>query len=278
MQTRTVTANGLDFEILEAGAEHDNKLLLVHGFTGAKEDFDDHIDALAARGWHVVAPDHRGHGRSAKPAGEDSYSMSLMADDMLALADALGWREFVLLGHSMGGMVAQIMTTKLGPDRLRGLVLMDTSPVAPDGLDADAIKAGQALVRERGLEFLVEMSKQPGPLDSPAHQRVLATRPGYAERGEVKMRNISTDMWCAIVGEIVDQSDRCEALGNVAAPALVIVGEQDKPFLDHSERMADTLPNGRLVVIPDAGHSPQFEAPDAWFATLTAFLDGVASR
>ena len=278
MQTRTINANGLDFEILEAGTEHDNKLLLVHGFTGAKEDFEDHIDALAARGWHVVAPDHRGHGHSAKPAGEASYTMSLMADDMVAIVDALGWRDFVLLGHSMGGMVAQILVANLDANRLRGLVLMDTSPVAPHGLDADAIKAGQSVVRDQGIDFLIELSKQPGPLDTPAHQRVLATRAGYAARNEAKMRNISSDMWCAIVGEIVDQPDRCERLRDVAAPALVIVGEQDKPFLDESERMANTLPNGRLVVIPDAGHSPQFEAPDAWFAVLTAFLDGVAAR
>ena len=277
MQTRTVTASGLDFEILEAGADHDGKLLLVHGFTGAKEDFADHIDDLAQRGWHVVAPDHRGHGHSAKPAGEDSYSMSLMAGDMIGIADALGWREFVLLGHSMGGMVAQIMATQLG-DRLQALVLMDTSPVCPDGLDPDAIAIGKTLVRERGMDFLLELQQQSGPLDTAAHQRVLATRPGYAEQGVEKMRNVSPEMWCAIVTEIVEQPDRCESLRDVTAPALVIVGDEDRPFLDHSERMAKTLPNGRLVVIPDAGHSPQFENPDAWSATLAGFLDEVRAR
>src|SRR5438105_8162906 len=111
MITRRIEAGGLSFELLEAGAGQTDRLLLVHGFTGAKEDFVDHIDALAARGWHVVAPDHRGHGASDKPTGEDSYSFSIMADDMMALTDALGWDSFVLLGHSMGGMVAQVMVT-----------------------------------------------------------------------------------------------------------------------------------------------------------------------
>ncbi len=55
MQTRRITANGLELELLEAGEGSHDRLLLVHGFTGAKEDFDDHIDALASRGWHVVA-------------------------------------------------------------------------------------------------------------------------------------------------------------------------------------------------------------------------------
>jgi pimeloyl-ACP methyl ester carboxylesterase len=272
MNTRRIAANELEFEIIEAGESNADKVLLVHGFTGSKEDFDDHLDALAGRGWHAVAADHRGHGQSAKPEGEHSYSMSLMADDMLALVDALGWDGFVLLGHSMGGMVAQIMATQLG-DRLRGLVLMDTSPVCPDGLDPQAIEIGKTLVRERGLDFLVELQQQRGPLDTPAHQRVLATRADYAARGDYKIRNVSPDMWCAVVTEIIDQPDRCDALREVDVPALVIVGEQDTPFMPHSERMAKTLPQGRLAVIPDAGHSPQFESPDAWWSALTTFLD-----
>jgi pimeloyl-ACP methyl ester carboxylesterase len=275
MDTRRIGANGLEFEILEAGGDQPRKLLLVHGFTGRKEDFEDHVDTLAGEGWHVVAADHRGHGQSSKPAGEESYSMSLMADDMIGLIDALGWDEFVLLGHSMGGMVAQIMAPQLGR-RLRGLVLMDTSPVCPDGLDPQAIEVGKKMVREQGLPFLIELSKQSGPLDTPAHQRVLATRPGYAERGEQNIRCVSPEMWCAIVTEIIDQPDRCESLRDVTAPALVIVGDQDTPFIPHSERMAKTLPNARLAVIPDAGHSPQFEAPEDWYAALSNFLHEVS--
>ena len=55
-------------------------------------------------------------------------------------------------------------------------------------------------------------------------------------------------------------------------PVLVIVGEQDAPFLGSSQRLAKAIPGARLVVIPDAGHSPQFENPDAWWQALSAFL------
>ena len=277
MNARTIVANGLEFGAVEAGKDHDDKLLLVHGFTGAKEDFEDHVDALAATGWHVVAADHRGHGASAKPGGEHSYSMSLMAADMAAIVDVLGWNQFVLLGHSMGGMVAQHMATAL-TDRLRGLILMDTSPVCPDGLDADEIALGRDVVRQGGLDLLIELqAEREGPLTTPAHERLVATRPGYKERGDDNTRQCSPDMWCAIVTEIVDQPDRLEALRDVDVPALVIVGEQDTPFLAHSERMAKTLPQGKLVVIADAGHSPQFEAPDEWFEVLATFLSKVKS-
>jgi pimeloyl-ACP methyl ester carboxylesterase len=276
VNTRCIQANGLDFELLEAGAGAPNRLLLVHGFTGNKEDFEDHIDALAERGWHVVAPDHRGHGASSKPEGESNYAMALMATDMVAVADGLGWDRFVLLGHSMGGMVAQYMATAVG-DRLVGLVLMDTSPCCPDGLDTDTVLAGREVVRVSGLEPLIELLADGGPLNTPAHERLCETRPGYRERGADNTRKCSPDMWCAIVTEIIEQPDRLDALAAVDVPALVIVGDQDIPFLPHSERMAKTLPDAELAVIPDAGHSPQFEAPDAWFTALTDFLDKVTA-
>jgi pimeloyl-ACP methyl ester carboxylesterase len=61
----------------------------------------------------------------------------------------------------------------------------------------------------------------------------------------------------------------------VAVPVLVIVGEQDQPFIGHSERMAKAIPAARLAVIPDAGHSPQFENTEAWWDALTSFLQEV---
>jgi pimeloyl-ACP methyl ester carboxylesterase len=56
----------------------------------------------------------------------------------------------------------------------------------------------------------------------------------------------------------------------------VIVGEHDEPFLSHSQRMAKAIPTARLVVIPDAGHSPQFENTEAWWDALTSFLQEVS--
>src|ERR1700736_2823200 len=105
-------------------------LLLTHGFCGAKEDFTGYLELLAVLGWHTVAPDLRGHGASSAPEGQTSYSLDVFSRDLQALADALGWSTFVLLGHSMGGMVAQVLALD-APQRLAGLVLMDTSPASP---------------------------------------------------------------------------------------------------------------------------------------------------
>jgi pimeloyl-ACP methyl ester carboxylesterase len=282
---RIALATGVELEVLEAGegAGGDRRLLLVHGFTGAKEDFADHLDRWTAHGWHVVAPDLRGHGASAAPAGTDGYTLKAFASDVVALVDALGWSgaPIVLLGHSMGGMIAQLAALELGPSRLTGLVLMDTSHGPIGGIDVELVALGKSLVAEGGMRALVEATReQDGALDTEANKRVLATRPGYREFGEAKSLACSPDMWIGVVDEVLaTQADRladlAAALGDV--PTLVIVGEQDSPFVPHAERMAASMGRARLVVIPDAGHSPQFENPDAWFEALSGFLAEVGA-
>jgi pimeloyl-ACP methyl ester carboxylesterase len=269
--------NGPTLSILEA-VGGDRALLLVHGFTGAKEDFADHLDELAGLGWHVVAPDLRGHGDSEAPAGADSYSLKTFAGDVLGLADALGWDRFTLLGHSMGGMVAQVAALE-APGRLDGLVLMDTSHGPVGGIDADLIALGKAVVADGGMAALVEAQKGvEGALETEANQRVTRERAGYAEFGERKTLAASGDMWLGMIDEIVStQSDRltdlAAALHDGAVPVLVIVGEQDSPFVPHARRMAEAIPGALLEVVADAGHSPQFENPDAYVRALRGFLE-----
>ena len=255
-------------------------LLCVHGWPAAKEDFADHLDELAAAGtgWHVVALDQRGHGASDAPLGVESYSLQTFAADALALADALGWATFVLLGHSMGGMVAQVAALE-APARLEGLILMDTSHGPVGGIDPDLVALGKTVVADGGMAALVEAQRDiEGVLDTPAHERVLATRPGYAEFGESKTRAASPEMWLQMIDEIVStQADRLSDLSSSAAlasvPVLLIYGEQDAPFVPHGERLAAAFPHARLELVPDAGHSPQFENPDAYLRLVAGFLE-----
>ncbi|MEJ7585815.1 MAG: alpha/beta hydrolase [Acidimicrobiales bacterium] len=247
-------------------------LLLLHGFTGAKEDFTDWLDALSDCGWHAVAPDLRGHGDSHQPEGESEYSLATFAADALALADDLGWDRFVLVGHSMGGMIAQHLALA-EPDRLMGLVLMDTGHGAVEGVDPDLVALGIEVARTQGLDVIADLSAdRESPLATEADRRVRAERPGYAEFGDRKFRACSAAMYAAMAIELFEQPDRLAALSALAVPTLVIVGEQDEPFIGPSQRMASAIPGARLATVADAGHSPQFEAPDAWWEALDAFL------
>lgn len=270
MEVRRIDIGPVELSVAEEGAGG-APLLLLHGFTGAKEDFVDSFGALADHGWHAVAPDHRGHGDSAQPADESAYSLQQLADDALALADRLGWERFVLLGHSMGGMVAQLMALS-APERLDALVLMDTGP-APVQVDRALRDLGVEIARTSGMVALAEaMAQRASPLTTPADLRVRAERPGYVEWNDAKLRACSPAMYAALAHEMLEQADRLPRLAGLQVPTLVIVGEQDQAFLAQSQAMASAIPGARLEVIADAGHSPQFEAPDAWWKALSGFL------
>ncbi len=107
-------------------------------------------------------------------------------------------------------------------------------------------------------------------LGSPAYQRVAAERPGFVEYAEAKWATLSPVMWATLAVALTTQPDELAALATVSVPALVLVGEQDLAFLEASREIAAAVPGAQLVVIPDAGHSPQFENPTAWRARARA--------
>lgn len=276
MTERQIDLGDVCLSVAEAGSGQ-RPMLLVHGFTGAKEDFTPWLDQLAAAGWHAVAPDLRGHGASSKPQAESAYSFELLADDALRLADALGWERFVLLGHSMGGMVAQFMA-RTAPSRLTGLILMDTAPGPLGHLNLDLVNLAADIARDQGMAALAKViAQEQGPLRSPAHRRLLDERPGYAEFCERKFLATSSALYAAMAPEFVTTPDRLDDLRRLPAslPVLVIAGEQDDGFLRPSRQIAAAIPHSRLEIIADAGHSPQFENTDAWWKALTGYLTGL---
>ena len=271
MEKRTIDCGEVGLAVLEAG-EGGRPLLLVHGFGGAKEDFADEVDRFAAQGRWVVAPDHRGHGESSQPDEESAYGLATYAEDMFRLADELGWERFDLLGHSMGGMVAQLMVLDR-PERVDRLVLMDTCHGMIEGIDPEIVLLGVELARTEGLKVIQDVLKlAEKPEDKVAHLRICAERPGYAEWSDSKMLACSPAMYAAMLGEFVSMKDRLDDLESVTHPTLVVVGELDRDFVGPSRRMAERIPGAELVVIEAAGHSPQFEGTGAWRAALDRFL------
>lgn len=280
--TRRVAAGPIELCVAEAGAGG-RPLLLVHGLNGAKEDFAAHLPALAAAGWHAVAPDLRGHGASDAPDSEKDYSLEILAGDLLALAGALGWARFALLGHSMGGMIAQVAALS-APERLAALVLMDTG-AGPVEVDRSLALGSVELVRSSGMSALAEaIAALPGgsPLDTDASQRVRRARPSplggddpvasWEAFGNAKLKAASPVMYAAMVPAMIDQPDRLPALAGLAVPTLVVVGEEDSLFLAASRRLAAAIPGAGLRVLAGAGHNPQHETPAEWEQAVLGFL------
>lgn len=277
MNTRIVSVGDVELEIVEAGAGG-RPLLLVHGFGGSKEDFTHYLPRLGALGWHAVSPDLRGHGGSSRPADEAAYSLGIAADDLVGLMDALGWRDAVVLGHSMGGMVVQVFAVA-NPERVAALVLMDTSHHMPAGVDADTVAAGQQAVRDGGTALLVEIGKkstEPGVLDTRPYIEMCERDPAYKAWSDHKTLTFEDAAWIGFVGDMVGHPDRLDSLRSLTMPTLVILGAEDLPFEQQCKAIADAIPNARLAVIDGGGHSPQFESPEAWWAVMREFLASVS--
>jgi pimeloyl-ACP methyl ester carboxylesterase len=274
VRVRVVTDDGVGLEVSVRGAGPG--LVLVHGFGGAKEDFADHVEALAST-YRVVTFDLRGHGSSDHPEDAAAYTLDRLALDLLCVVHAVGLDTFRLLGHSMGGMVAR-RAVLAHPELVDALVLMDTSPGRVAGLDSGLIDLAAELALTDGMDELRRVLDEFSPLDTPAYTRLLEERPDYKEFQDRKWEALSPVMWATLVREIDRQPDQTLLLSAIACPTLVIVGELDANFVGPAEVMAAAIPGAQLVVIPEAGHSPQFENPSLWIAALTRFLDQVERR
>ena len=245
-------------------------LLMVHGFTGAKEDFADHAPRFAEHS-RVVLFDHRGHGASDKPDDPDGYTLDRLVADTLAVADNLGLGPFTLLGHSMGGMVARRLVLA-HPERVHSLVLMDTSPGMPPTIDPDLAGLAADVALIDGMTALRQILDEADTLGSDADKRVQRERPGYTEFNTRKWADVAPAAYAGLMRSMIHQPDQLGQMHTITAPTLVLVGEEDEHFVPAARAMVDVLPDARLVVVPDAGHSPQFESPEAYFAGVDGFL------
>ncbi|MDQ4067881.1 MAG: alpha/beta hydrolase [Actinomycetota bacterium] len=274
MRVRTVDLGDVRLEVAEAG-EGGRPVLLVHGFTADKGEVAEVMAPLAARGWHVVAPDLRGHGRSDHPTPARAYSFEILAADVVALADDLAWDRFALVGHSMGGAVAQLVA--LGsPERVTGLVLASTFHGPVKGISMELVELGCWVVRTAGMAGLADAlaaRRAENPASVAAFDRLQEARPGYAEQSRLRLESTSPDMWTALAPRFVAQPDRLERLAKLDLPTAVVVGELDSTMFDDCVRLAETIPGAELTVIPGVGHVPQLEDPQAWEAAVVGFLE-----
>ncbi len=261
------------------GGEGEGRLLFVHGFTGCKEEFADLVEAFAGRGWHAAAVDLRGHGHSEHPEGEGSYDVKAFAGDVLGAARALGWDRFHLVGHSMGGAVAQRIAVD-HPGRLHSLVLMSTFH-GPLVIDPALVALGVAVVNQGGMEALYQAlaaRRETDPAAVAARARIEESRPGYGELADSKLLACAPAMWTAMAPRFPVWPDNLAEVAGLATPTLVVVGADDQTMRADCERLAATIPAARLALLEGVRHSPHLEAPEVCLAVLVDFLGAPAGR
>src|SRR5689334_6139734 len=118
---RTLDVNGLRMRVAELG--DGPPVVLCHGFPELWYSWRHQLPALAAAGYHAIAPDMRGYGRTSQPAEVDSYDIVHLGDDMLGLLDALGEEQAVFVGHDWGAPVVWHLAQR-APERVRAVAAL----------------------------------------------------------------------------------------------------------------------------------------------------------
>jgi pimeloyl-ACP methyl ester carboxylesterase len=129
IQHRTVETNGIRVHLAEAGAGP--LVVLCHGFPESWYSWRHQLEALAAAGFHAVAPDMRGYGGTDRPEAIEKYTLLHLVGDVVGLVDALGAADAVVVGHDWGAIVAWYAAL-LRPDRFRGVIALSV-PYRPRG-------------------------------------------------------------------------------------------------------------------------------------------------
>jgi esterase len=256
-------ANGLRLRYLEWGNPGAPPVVCVHGYTSSAEAFN----ALARRiqdRVNVLAMDVRGHGESAW-SPEGAYQYADQAGDLAALVDRLGLDRVVLIGTSMGGIVAMAYAGQHA-DRLRGLVINDIGPEVETGSNRITGLVGSRPERFASLDEALAYRREISP--------ITAARPleDQEETALGVLRQGSDGRWVwkmdpAYIEQRVKRGAPARpalwpALETLACPTLVIWGtESDVLSETQAKRMVTALPKGELVAVPGIGHAPTLVEP-----------------
>lgn len=222
-----------------------------------------------ARDHRVLNVDFRGHGQSGVPPGP--YTMQDQANDYLKVMDALGVDRAAIVGLSMGGMAAMRLAAS-HPDRVAALVLMDTS--AGGETWWNRVKYGAlagAFARIGPRDFILK------PVAKLMFgQTFRREQPDQARAWIAVFQGLDRQACRLAVDMVRNRRDVHDRLPRIAAPTLVIVGEEDvatPPAL--ARRLAGGIPGARLEIVPAAGHLSTVEQPEATIRLIREHLAAV---
>jgi non-heme chloroperoxidase len=249
----------LRLEYVEHGDPTGAPVLLLHGLADSWRSFEPVLPHLPAS-IRAFALSQRGHGDADRPAA--GYGPRDFAADLAAFVDALGLGRAVVVGHSLGALVAQRFALD-HPARTRGLVLVGwrgyprPSAVAALGALEDPIDPG--FVRA----FQEASLARPVP-------------PAFLDAMVRESLKVPARVWREVVAA-VRADDFSAELGTIAAPTLIAWGDRDATCpRSEQEALAATIAGARLLVYPGAGHCLHWEEPARFAADLAAFAERVA--
>jgi len=229
-------------------------LILTHGYSSTSEMWQGQVEALAKQ-HKLVLWDMRGHGRSDYPADAGAYSEALTIADIAALLDAIGTERAIVGGLSLGGYMS-LAFYLAHRERVRALVLCDTGPGYRN-------PEGRAVWNRRAEKQAVNF-EQNGLAAASQSPEVRATLNDH--RSAMGLAHSGRGMLAQFDSRVID------SLADIRVPALIVIGERDEPFMAGSRYMANKIPDARLELIAEAGHSSNMDRPEAFNRVLIEFL------
>lgn len=254
--------NGIDlhYEIHGSGP----LLYLISGLGGSCRFWQDTVKVLE-KDFTVVLHDQRGTDRSSRP--EMSYSVELLADDVMALMDHLGHTSARFVGHSTGGAICQVLATKT-PERVQAMVLYASWPATDDHFRW-AFQLRRAVLDGAGVEAY-------------CHGNILFMYPAWyvqenavALAAEAQGASLMATPYPVVVGRIdaILAFDWIDRLAEVNTPTLVLCAADDiltPPY--QSQRLHDAIAGSQLTILETGGHSCSRVAPAAFNQAVTQFF------
>ncbi|MFG3223847.1 alpha/beta fold hydrolase [Kitasatospora sp. NPDC048194] len=258
--TRSLPLAGGSLDVRIGGGRQGPALVFAHYWGGSAGTWDAVVERLPA-GQATVRFDQRGWGTARALPGP--YHLDQLADDLARVVEACVPGPFVLVGHSMGGKVAQLLAGRR-PAGLAGLVLVAPAPPRPPATLTEAYRQGLSHAYDspetvrHALDHVLTALPLPEALRAAVVRDSLAA--GAAAREEWPLRGIAQDITGVVPG--------------IEVPVAVLTGERDP--VEPSEVLRACLlpyvPHATLTTVPGAGHLLPVESPDAVATALRDFL------
>ncbi len=249
-----VTVNGIEINYESHG--NGFPMIFLHGFVGTVAMWQPQVTPLSAD-YRFITYDARGHGDSESPESADAYSAEIVVEDLNQLLATLGIDRAVVGGLSMGGYES-LRFYLTHPEKVAALILMDTGPGYRNPVNREEWNRGQeeraGLLERDGIEAFAG-----GAPSYTSRERILALNP-------VGLANMARKVVAQHDSWVIDH------LREVKVPTLILIGENDRPFLAAAEYMERAIPDARRLVIPGAGHSSNIDNPEVFNRAVLDFL------
>jgi len=256
-----IAANGVHIHVDDHG-NGTPAIVFLHYWGGSSRTWRD-VTAALPKSYRTITADHRGWGDSDAPA--EGYALADLADDAQGVIEALKPGKFVLVGHSMGGKVAQLLASRR-PEGLVGLVMVAPSPPGPLALPAE-VRAQMEVVYESrtSVEMSIDHMLTAKPLSRAHREQVIEDSLRGAPQAKAAWpRHASRE---DITGDV----------GAIEVPAMVIAGELDRvDSVDTLQtKLLPYIPHARMHVVPATGHLSPLESPLEVAALIQGFVESL---